>query len=195
MTGQTINSLGGTLFIIKRPPQEALATVYIRLKQEGQLERVWYSRPTSLLDVLQWAALPNNITYAGCFQKTGSDQVELCGIGWINEVTALGVGKYRGEVGMAFLREWQHDNIPLELCSMMIEDGFTHEGLDVVFGTTPVKNPAAIRFVKKIGFREVGTAPRFVSWKGEPCDALISCVTKEEWFGQRACPDSDMEAA
>lgn len=183
-SGQQINPLGGKLLITKRPPEEVLATVYIRLKQEGMLDTVWYSHHVSLTEFLSWAKVPNNITYAGFFQADGTDELQICGLGWINGVTSLG-SVNRAEVGMAYLREWSHHNIPLELSQMMIEDGFLNENIVVMFGTTPVRNPVALRFVKKIGLREVGTAPRFVSWRGEPCDALISSVTKEEWFGER----------
>lgn len=195
MTEQKINALGGKLFIIKKPSEDIIGTAFLILKQQGILEKVWYINPNiKLSEVLAWAKIPNNIIYAGFFQKDGDETPQLCGLGWINETFALSPTEKRGEVGMAFIKEWQRDDIPLELCQMMIEDGFVNEGLVVVFGTTPVKNPMAIRFVRKIGLREVGTAPRFVSWKGEPCDALISCVTKEEWFNQKPCPNPDTEA-
>lgn len=192
MTGQQINSLGGKLFFVKRPSEEVIATVYIRLKQDGLLDKVWYMNPNiKLSEVLAWAKIPNNLFYGAFFQADGSDKSEICGLAWINETVALSPTEKRGEVGMAFLREWQRDDIPLQICEMILDDGFLNENLVVVFGTTPVKNPLAMRFVKKIGLREIGIAPKFVSWHGEPCDALLSYVTKEQWFNEKACPNPD----
>lgn len=180
-----LNKLDGKLIVYKRPSAEVLAAAFLQFGHDKLLDVIWYSAPVTLLGFLDWAREPQNIVYAGMFQKNGADQVEICGLGWINQKTPIGDGKFKAEVGMGFVRAWQLENIPRDTCELIMDDGFKTEDIAVMYGTTPVPNHAATRFVGKVGMRTVGIAPRFVSWQGKPCDALISAVTKEDWFHER----------
>jgi RimJ/RimL family protein N-acetyltransferase len=87
----------------------------------------------------------------------------------------------KAEVSMAFLREFQRNGEALELARMMIEFAFDRVNLDALFGCTPIRNRAAVVFTQKCGFRKIGVAPMYCSWHGEPCDALLTVLTRAQW--------------
>ena len=64
---------------------------------------------------------------------------------------------------------------------MMVDHAITHVGLDAMFGATPVKNPAAIRYMQKLGFSHCGPVENYCSFNGELCACEISWMTREKW--------------
>jgi RimJ/RimL family protein N-acetyltransferase len=65
---------------------------------------------------------------------------------------------------------------------MMIAWSFDQLKLDALYGTTPERNRAAVRFSEKLGFELHGPLPNYCTWEGELCAAWISAMTKARWI-------------
>lgn len=183
-----INGVGVTIHIAAKPPEHILAHAWLLLKQQDLLDTIWHVNPITISGLFEWAADPKNMIFTCLMQTAGSEEVKIVGLGWINTLTRVGDHQYKAEVGMGFLREGQVHNLPAEFCEMMLDWGFENLEMVVAYGTTPVKNHAAIAFTKKMGFETIGIAPDYSTWKGEPVDCLLTVMTHDRWVHRPANP-------
>lgn len=184
MTAQEQNNkLGLELSIQRFPSETALATAYILLAGEGLLSLLYHHRtPPTLSEFLAEAKAHDRIHYC-CFAKEiGTDAIEIAGLGFATKLMPLGEGAgFRANVGQAFRKKFWARDVAKELAILCVDDGFEKCGIDVMYGYTPVANPAAVRFITKLGFHKLCVAPKYDVFNGAPCDVVISCVTKEQW--------------
>lgn len=159
---------------------EMLAYAYMRFRQEGLLRLIFYEGDVGIRWFLEKY---HELSTLGCFrQKNGVENADLLGMGWLN--TEVHGDSYfrRSEVGMAFFREVSPEDT-LIYSQMMLEWAFDNLKIDAMFGTTPIKNRAAVAHVRRLGFDLFGPIPSFAVWHGEPVACWISAMTKEQWRG------------
>lgn len=80
-----------------------------------------------------------------------------------------------------FFKEYWNRSDSLALGTAVIRHWFEEMKFDVIFGVTPKQNRAAIMFIHRLGFQQVGEIPAFTIYKGQRCPAVINCMTKERW--------------
>jgi RimJ/RimL family protein N-acetyltransferase len=180
---EQVNSLGLELSIQRFPDEDLLATTYVLLKCEGQLPVIWHHRtPPTLTEFLELTKLPDVIYYACMARDIETRQIDIAGLGWAINLVPLGVGRgFRGNVGMAFLKKFWRRGIAKELATQCLDDLFMQCNVEALHGITPVVNLPAVRFIEKMGFYRVGVAPMYMTYDGEPCSAVLSCMSREMW--------------
>lgn len=171
----------GDQFVARCFNDEAMAYMYSRFKREQLLDILFYEKSYTLLEFLNYYLHKDTSTLA-CFQKKKQgDELEICGMGWLNDVTELGPNHARATCGMAFFRGFAEPDYLVRFAQMMIEWAFDHLPIDALHGFTPAKNVPAVRFSKKIGFQVLGPLEGYTVWQGELADVYISSMTKSRW--------------
>lgn len=183
---EQINSIGRQLFVMPQLSDDSLAQFYLDLKKQGLFRWVYYMKEPTLTEFLAFHRRTDLVYLGGMTSKILDNgtmgEPELAGIGWLESIQRM-PGLSKGQVGMAFLRKYQRDDTALELARMFIDYAFDKVGVDVVLGTTPVRNRAAVLFSRKLRFREIGVGTRYVSFWGTACDAVLTEMTKDCWRG------------
>ncbi len=180
---EQVNALGLELSIQRFPDEDLLATTFVLLKCEGLLPVIWHYRtPPTLTEFLELTKQRDVIYYACLAREIETRQMELAGLGWSVDLVPFGKNRgFRGKVGMAFLRKFWRRGVARELSILCLDDAFTNMNIEVLHGITPVNNLPAVRFIEKLGFHRVGIAPLYSSYAGEPCDCVLSVMTKTMW--------------
>jgi RimJ/RimL family protein N-acetyltransferase len=62
---------------------------------------------------------------------------------------------------------------------------FTKTGANIVLGVCPEKLATAMRYNKRIGMKDIGHIPAGHLYKGEPCDAVLYCMTRSDWEAKK----------
>ena len=168
----------GDLALCPDPPEVVLVSLYDEWKKTGVLDWLWYGEPVTLRFYLNWFARPQTNTL-GLYWTPDGEKWTPSGLCWINETIMLGKFK-RAEVGMGYIRHEPPDRL-LRYGQMCLEWGYQERGLDVIAGTTPRRNAAAVRYGKKLGFRVAGPLGGMVVWRGNLDDGYFQSLTKDEW--------------
>ncbi len=88
--------------------------------------------------------------------------------------------------GFIFFRKWWDHHTTDDAARAAFAAWFKAEPkIDVVLGLCPSLHLAAIRYNKRIGLHEIGRIPCAHVFKGEPCDAILYAMTREDWEGAR----------
>lgn len=191
-----INKINAILSVVPNPHEDLIGYVYLALKAEGLTDTVWHDGDVGLTGVLAWHKNPANVFFA-CFHEDITTGARDCaGIIWLNSMKRV-AGEKVGEVGMAFLSKFQRNDMPQEFAELGLEHLFANVGLDRVYGTTPKDNRAAVIFAKKLGMKEYGIAPGFVQYKGKAVDAVLTCLSREDFMrsSPREVPSDMTEVA
>lgn len=161
---------------------ELLAYAYSRFKRDNLLDVLYYENPITMLQFVMKYLEPDTNALA-CFRMNNQGDLSLTGLGWLNEYTKMGPDHARASCGMGFFRRVKGE-APLDLVrfgQMMAEWAFDHLCIDNLCGATPAKNPAAVRFSKKVGFHVIGPFLGGTVWQGELCDVYLSSMPKDRW--------------
>lgn len=175
----------GNLVMARCQDDEVLAYAYSRFKREGILDILFYEQNYSLIQFVQKYLEENTATLA-CFSKDPLGNLNLVGIGWINEFFKMR-DFLRCNAGMGFFRRKdgeQPQNLVM-LGQMMVEWAFDHLNIDAMHGVTPAGNRAAVAWSKKVGFLVSGPVEGGTVWKGELADVWMSSMTKARWAEKR----------
>ena len=168
--------------------EELLAVAYLRMQQEGLLSMFFWEKAPTLRAFLDWCAKPESVV-VGVFLETIAPtldeppKVELCGLGCIHSIRSMG-GKRHGDTSEVFFREFQSIGITGDAGQALLEFAFTKCNMDAIYGVTPSKNLAAVRFMRWMGFTAFGPIPELCCWNGENCDGWISVLTRSAWLGR-----------
>lgn len=160
-----------------------LAKAYMQFLADKTFESIFYERPLSLSEFLNWTLNPKTLIL-GAFTGFGAD-ARFCGIAWVNQPVDMGGDLKKSEIGMGFFRHLGGDQA-LAFGRLMLRWVFEKLDLAVLFGTTPKQNRAAIQYSKKLGFSGV-CIPHYTTWRGRMTDVWISYMTAEAWAaGERS---------
>jgi RimJ/RimL family protein N-acetyltransferase len=172
------------LVVTDRCSEEMLAAAYIRFKTEGLLEDIFYENklgPPSLIWFMENFSKSGKIEVLAAIRKKPDGLHEHIGLGWLNSRTNVAGVFDKMEVGFAFFKQYHQPSLTRRATRLMIEYAFRYLGIESMFGTTPECNRAAILASKRIGFEQFGPLPHYTAWRGEPCGAVVSVMTKGRW--------------
>ncbi len=178
--------------------EDLLATAYLRLKSEGQLETIYYEGTPSLMQFMRTSLEPETISFGAFVDRTGDGKtLDFAGIAWCFDRHDMANHEAKAEVGFAFFRHCATPRQKVDLGKLMVDVLFGRYALNYLFGTTPVENKLALRYVRELGFKTQGIINNFVYWEGAVSAAQISCAARSEWKGltqataSEARPDLD----
>jgi len=83
--------------------------------------------------------------------------------------------------GFIFFRKfWDHHTTD-EAGRVAFEYWFKNTPAQIVLGVCPSLHATAMRYNKRIGLHEIGRIPLAHMYKGDPCDAILYAITREQW--------------
>lgn len=132
-----------------------MATAWMEMLKDGNFDKVFPAEDVTLSDMFTWAS--HNDIYIAFHGNNG----DFAGMGWAINKQQIGDEAYKAEVGMVFRPQFHGKPEIYELASMMIDHGFEHSKLDMVYGVIPTENKLACRFARQIGFDYMGTIPAY----------------------------------
>jgi len=170
----------GQLVVTEKVSDEVLATAYMRFKQEGLLEYIFYEHVPTLTWFMNWFTWPT-VDVLACLKKEEDGSMKLAGLTWLNSRIKIGSWT-KAEVGHAYFREFQNGRDTIRWSRLSISYVFNFLAVDALFGVTPEPNKSAVRASRKIGFEVTGPVfYGYTTWKGDPCRVYISSVDKATW--------------
>lgn len=180
----------GDLGVSTQLTPDLLATAYLRLKAERQIETVYYQKVPTILEYLSGMTRPETICL-GAFRKVGDNEkvkqtAEFAGMAWVYDTIELGDSHMkRADVSFAFFRHCATPQEKVTCGQLMVEAFFSTFNIDVLVGTTPVDNKLALKYSQQVGFGLHGPIPSFLSWEAGLSSAVISVLTKTDWQATR----------
>lgn len=84
-----------------------------------------------------------------------------------------------------FFKEYWNRRDSLMLGHAVIRHWFEEMKFDVIVGVTPKQNRAAVLFIHRLGFQQIGEMPAFTVYKGQRCPAVVNHMTIERWRSVR----------
>jgi len=152
-------------------PDEILMGVWSQMVISGKHEKVFYggtvfNYESWLRFVKDWKNLPVFVI--------DTKRTKVVFLAWLNsceDTHAFGhfcpLGKFTREAVQMVLDFWKS-----------FKNGQGEQLFDVIMGITPENNPEAVRFVKRIGFREVGAIPKLCKdvYQGIRCAGILTCM-------------------
>lgn len=171
----------GNLVVVPYPNERTLALLYLRFQDEGLLADIFHEWEPTLVWLLTKSAQKENTTLVLGAEVGG--RFEPAGLAWINELNSMNKALKRADVGAGFFREFHSRlfDVCVPLIRMATEWAFAELKLDTIGGVTPVPNQGMAGVLKRVGYQLHGPIERYTVFRGEPCDAWISSLTKERW--------------
>jgi RimJ/RimL family protein N-acetyltransferase len=167
------------LCVSEKITDELLAFAYMRFEKEGLLKYLFYEGPPPGIKWFLDTFTDAKMDVLGCFEREPNGQLTLAGLTWFNSKTRIGHSFVRSECGQAFFREYHDRDHTCRWARLSAHYAFKFLKVDIIYGTTPVKNRAAVMAAKRAGFLVAGELPMYTLWEGEPCAAAISYLTPE----------------
>lgn len=166
----------GDLIVAPNLTDKMLAYTYLEWERQGLNEYIWYEGVPTLTWFLDHFM---KMTVLGCF-KDVAGVPQIVGIGWFNSLTIMGGTYKKAEAGMAFFKQVLPEETK-RYGQLMIDWVFKHLGLDAMHGATPVKNRAAMHYMKSLDFEHCGPVGGYCSYNGELCACEISWMMRDRW--------------
>lgn len=174
----------GNLILVPYHPEvgvyreDTLVHLYTRLKTDGLFDTVFHENPRLTL-----ASFINLFTQqTTLLQIVGKVEDEaigdIIGLAWLSDVRKCDGMLTRGIASFVAFKEYQRPRYTDPAGDLVLDFWFEQLDIDVVVGMTPVANRAALRYIRRLGFLECGRIPGFTTLHGEPCDAVISYMSR-----------------
>jgi RimJ/RimL family protein N-acetyltransferase len=169
----------GDLVVSEKVSDDLLAYAYMRFDREGLLPYLFYEGPSPGVKWFLDTFTDPKMDVLGCFERGADGKLTLAGLTWFNSKTHVAKVFTRSECGQGFFRDYHDRDHTCRWARLSARYAFKFLKVDIIYGTTPVKNRAAVIAAKRTGFQVVGELPMYTLWEGEPCAAVISCLTPE----------------
>lgn len=173
------------LFVATDIGKSVMAAIYLLLEEDGGLPLLFFDRTPDIDEFIGWLHQPGS-KYLGCFARPcptlddPNPKPEIAGIGILWDIKGP-LGARRATANMAFRRGFQRSGMPAQWTEQMLAYCFGPLQLDVLYGFTPVVNKASLRFCRRLGFEQTPPLPKYGTYQGDPCDCIISFLTRERW--------------
>ncbi len=170
---------------------DLLATAYLRFKADNLIQTIYYEGEPGINGWMRQMGNPETIRL-GAFADRGKKGIRgekgvvFCGMAWVLNRQTLGNYMTKAEVGFGFFRHVATPREKVQLGKMMTQALFERFNIDVLIGTTPVDNRAAMEYSKSVGYGLHGPIPNYVTWEGALSDVAVSVLTKQEWQSRQA---------
>jgi hypothetical protein len=185
----------GDFIVMPLTDQDLIATTYLRLKQEGLLQRFYSGIVPSLSQFMSYCLSNDSMTLA-CFRPdldTSQNTFRMGGLGMISQPIDMGSGVCKCEVSEVFFREYQKRAWTQTWCRLMLQYIFDKLPISVVYGTTPEHNRAALLFMKSMGFQSMKEPiPHYSVWDGKECGCYVSWMSRDRWSQVSGFSDSEL---
>lgn len=94
--------------------------------------------------------------------------------------TAMGASEMIVAGFIFFRKFWDHHTTD-EAGVRAFDYWFKETNAQCVLGLCPALHATAMRYNKRVGLHEIGRIPLAHLYKGQPCDAVLFAITREEW--------------
>jgi RimJ/RimL family protein N-acetyltransferase len=158
--------------------EDTLVGIYNRLKEEDLYKVVFHGNPT--MDLSQFISFFSSPNVALSFFCVIVDGVEYpAGMCWLTDIlTADGTIK-TANGNFVFFKEYQKPSYTNEFGKIALDFWLNRLKLNVVVGMTPSDNRAALLYIKRLGFKEVGRIPNYAVLFGYVCDGVITYIDQK----------------
>ena len=161
--------------------EQTLIDLYNRLKSEGLWDIVFHEDAgVSLLKFMSFFSDGKSLLQVLALVD-GDRIVDIVGMSWLADITNCGGILTRGVGSFMFFKDYQKPSYSDQFADMILEYWFEQLGMDVVLGVTPEPNRAALFYIKRTGFKEVGRLPKYTTYAGEVVTGVLTSMTKEEY--------------
>ena len=166
--------------------QEALVSLYFRIKTEGLIPIVFHENSgITLLEFINtWSISRNLLQIFGIKDDAGS-LMDICGMAWLSDITEIsdnGKPILTKAIGsFLFLKKYQVPAFTNTFGDLIFRYWFETLGIDTLVGITPEPNRAASIYTKRQGMKELCRIPQYTTYEGKRCDGILSHLTKEEY--------------
>lgn len=161
---------------------EELVAIYHRLHSEGLWSTVFHDNPEqSLFDFMAFFNMPTVMMQMINIVDGDSIQ-DLAAISWLAGVEQYG-GRQRAVASFCVFKDYQVPSITSPMAKLVMEYWFKGLKMDIVIGMTPAANIPAVKFIHRIGFKEICRIPEYSLLNGAITDCVISYVNKEQYGG------------
>ena len=170
----------GNLSVVPYPSDRALALAFIRFDDEDLLGDIFHEWKPPLRWLLEKFQQPENVVLGLTVEQDGV--YKSAGIAWYNQLNGNPANK-RAEAGAGLFREFHGSpfKVAVPLIHMATEWAFKELKLDTLWGITPVPNSGMAAILKRLGYKQC-RIEQYTVFRGEPCDAWVSTMTRERWW-------------
>ena len=162
-------------------PEEALITLYNRLKSENLWDIVFHEDTNvTLLKFMNYFSNGQALLQLLVVTDNKGEYIPA-GLAWVSDIVVCSGIMMKGVGSFVFFKDFQKPMYTDQFSEMILDYWFNQLGLDLVVGVTPEPNRAAMLYVKRSGFKEVGLVPRYTTFKGAVVDGIVTAMTKDEY--------------
>jgi RimJ/RimL family protein N-acetyltransferase len=164
-------------------PEETLVILYKRLKDEGLWDIVFHEdSKLTLTGFMNFFGSGQALLQVLCITND-KGYIEPVGMAWVAEIVLCGDILTKGIGSFLFFKDFQKPMYTDQFSEMILDYWFDYLNIDVIFGVTPEPNRAALIYVKRAGFKEVGRIPNYTTFDKQVVTGVITSMTKQEHSG------------
>lgn len=161
--------------------EDILIVIYNRLKEQGLWGTVFHESPgMSMLEFMNFFSYGNCLLQILCVTDSAGTIVDIAGIAWLADLVVCQNILTRAVGSFVFFKEYQKPIYTDQFSEIILDFWFTEMKVDVIVGVTPEPNRAALLFVKRAGFKEVGRLPGYTTLDGKIVTGVVTSMSKQE---------------
>ncbi len=158
---------------------ETLPFLYRSTKQEGKMMMTFCGDDFNLGEFVNFF-IKNGVMQVLC-EVEENKRLKPVGYSWISNPHGID-GARSAAVGFCFFNNASKRSSARDLARLAIAYGMMDLRINVGHGIQIASNTAAQNFARRVGFKFVGTVPKYHHYRGELVDASIMCVEDTEWL-------------
>jgi hypothetical protein len=161
---------------------DILVEVFNKLKSEDLYKIVFHDNTDmNLLDFMNFFSHPS-VSLQIIAVADGDSITDIAGISWLSGLEKYGENNQRAVGNFCAFRAYQTPAYTDMMAKFVMEYWFKCLGLDIIVGMTPASNVLAVRFIKRIGFRELFRIPNYSSLLGSRTDCVVTYMEKDQYL-------------
>lgn len=164
-------------------PDLTLARIFQRMHDDGIYSLCFHDVPTTpLTSFLGFMSSPQVRLCLFCTMD-GEDARDVCGLAWLSDLEALADGRIvRATASIGFFRSYWEPKYTDVFGRLALNWWFKVLGITVITAMTPSMNRASVRYIKRMGMKELGRIPGYTLFDDEPCDGVVAYLTADDFF-------------
>lgn len=162
-------------------PEEALLTLYNRLKEENLLSVVFHEGvDVSLLQFMNYFSGGRGLLQILAISDPAGAYYPA-GMAWLSDIVVCSGVIMKGVGAFVFFKDYMKPVYTDPFSEIILDYWFNGLGMNIILGATPEPNRAALLYVKRSGFKEVARIPEYTTFKGEVVTGVITYMTKTDY--------------
>jgi RimJ/RimL family protein N-acetyltransferase len=163
--------------------EKTLIDLHARLHDEGLWPIVFHEDTgISLLQFMNFFSDGKCLLQILATMDDNDHLVDIAGMAWIADVCTCAGILTRGVGSFAYFKGYQTPAFSSQFGEMILDYWFNQLKLDTIVGVTPEPNRAALVYVKRLGFKEFGSLPKYTTYEGKVADGVVTSMSKEDWL-------------